>query len=98
MVLFSLGQHQADELLLVDVTVTIEVGITDHLVDLRLGEPLTEVSHDVTELGSGDQTAAIAIEDHEDITERLLSVGREFVGNPDGEGGRGGDEEGSCDA
>merc|ERR1711988_2029377 len=45
-----LGHHDLDELLVVDLAVTVNVGLADHLIDLLVGELLTEVGHDVTKL------------------------------------------------
>ena len=70
----SLGHHHADELLVVDVTVAIDVSLADHLVDLLVRELLTQVGHDVTQLGGGDETVAVAVEDLEGLNELLLSV------------------------
>ena len=63
----SFGHHHADELLVVDVTITIEIDLFDHLIDLLVGESLTEVGHDLTKLGSGDETVAIVIKDLEGL-------------------------------
>jgi hypothetical protein len=58
-----LGHHHLHELLVVDLAITIDIGLTDHLIDLLVGELLTQVGHDVTQLGGGDETISIAIED-----------------------------------
>ena len=58
-----LGHHHLDELLVVDLTITIDIGFTDHLIDFLIGQFLTEVGHDVTKFRGGDETIAITIED-----------------------------------
>ena len=70
----SLSHHHADELLVVNVTVTIDVSLTDHLIDLFVGQLLTKICHDVTQLGRRDQPVAITIEDFEGLDQLLLSV------------------------
>merc|ERR1712038_866278 len=70
----SLGHHHADELLVVNVTITVDIGLTDHLIDFLVGELLTEVGHDVTKLGSGYQTVTITIEDLEGLNQLFFCV------------------------
>ena len=38
-----LGHHDLDELLVVDLAVTVNVGLADHLIDLLVGELLAKV-------------------------------------------------------
>ena len=68
------GRHELDELLVVDLAVTVNVRLADHLIDLLVGELLTEVGHDVTKLSGGDETIAITIEDLEGLDQLLLSI------------------------
>ena len=70
-----LGHHHLDELLVIDLTVAINIGLADHFIDLLIGELLAQVGHDVTQLGGGDETVAIAIENLEGLDELLLGVG-----------------------
>eukprot|EP01084_Bolivina_argentea_P181929 314162_1 len=70
-----LGHHHLDELLVVDLAVTVDVGLADHLVDLLVGELLAEVRHDVAELSSGDETVAVLVENAESLLDLLLGVG-----------------------
>ena len=39
------------------MTITIDVSLTDHFVDLFVGQLLTQVGHNVTQLGGGDDAA-----------------------------------------
>merc|ERR1739841_105350 len=71
----SLGHHHSDELLVVDVTVSVDIGLSDHLIDLLVGELLSKVGHDVSQLSGGDETVAISIEDLEGLDELLFGVG-----------------------
>jgi len=66
--------HHLNELLVVDLTITIDISLTNHLIDLIIGELLAEVRHDVTELSSGDVTVAILVEDLESLLDFLLRV------------------------
>merc|ERR1719478_1408185 len=70
-----LGHHDLDELLVVDLAVTVNVGLADHLVDLLVGELLAEVGHDVAELSRRDEAVAVLVEDAEGLLELLLRVG-----------------------
>merc|ERR1711879_105825 len=63
MPLDSLCHHHADELLVVDVTITINISLSDHLIDFLVGEFLSKVGHNVTELSGRNETVAISIED-----------------------------------
>ncbi len=58
-----LGHHHLDEFFVVDLTVTVNIGFTDQLIDFVIGQLFTEVGHDVTQLSSGDETIAVTIED-----------------------------------
>jgi hypothetical protein len=59
----------------VNAAVTVLVGLPNHLVDLVIGQFLADRSHDVTELGGGDETVVIAVEDLECFPDLLLGVG-----------------------
>lgn len=59
----------------VDPAITILVRLADHLIDLVVSELLTNGSHDVTELGSGNEAVVVAIEHLECLTDLLLGVG-----------------------
>jgi len=45
-----LGHHHLDELLIIDLAITVRVGLTNHLVNLFICEFLTQVRHDVAQL------------------------------------------------
>merc|ERR1719181_1347302 len=69
-----LGHHDLDELLVVDLAVTVNVRLADHLVDLLVGELLAEVGHDVAKLSRRDEAVAVLVEDAEGLLELLLGV------------------------
>merc|ERR1719482_1117653 len=71
----SLSHHDLHELLVVDLAVTVNVGLADHLVDLLVGQLLAEVGHDVAQLSRRDEAVAILVEDAEGLLELLLGVG-----------------------
>ena len=56
------AHHHLDELLVVDLAVAVNIGLPDHLIDLLVRELLTEVSHDVSQLSSRDETVAVLVE------------------------------------
>merc|ERR1712190_33755 len=70
----SLGHHHFDELLIVDLPVTINVRFPNHPVDLLVRELLPEVRHDVAQLRRADEAIAVAVEDLESFDELLLCV------------------------
>merc|ERR1711924_206524 len=72
---YLLGHHDLDELLVVDLAVTVNIGLADHLVDLLVGQLLAEVGHDVAELSRGDEAVAVLVEHAEGLLELLLGVG-----------------------
>merc|ERR1719189_1223662 len=66
----SLGHHHLYELFIVDLSITVNVGLADHLINL-----LIKVGHDMTKLRSTDEAVAIAIEHLEGFDQFLLGVG-----------------------
>lgn len=49
--------------LTVDASVTVLVGLANHLVDFVVGELLTDRGHDVTQLGGRDEAVVVTVED-----------------------------------
>ena len=58
----------------VDLTVAVNVGFSDHLVDLLVGELLPEVGHDVAQLGRADEPVAVLVEHSECLSDLLLTT------------------------
>ena len=71
---FLVGHHHFDELLVVNLTISIDISLTDHLVDFLIGKLLTEVGHDMTELSSGNETVSVLVEDLESFLDLILRV------------------------
>ena len=71
----SLGHHHFHKLLIVDLAITINVSLTDHLVHLFIRELLTKVGHDVAQLSSTDEAIAIAIENLEGFNQLFFGIG-----------------------
>jgi len=67
------------------MTITIDISLSDHLIDLLIGELLSEVGHNVSKLSSGDKTVSISIEDLEGLDELLLSIGILHLSGHEGE-------------
>ena len=57
----SLGHHDFDELLIVDLSITIDVGLADHLINLLIGQLLPKICHDMAELSCRDETILILV-------------------------------------
>merc|ERR1712146_15172 len=70
-----LGHHDLDELLVVDLAVTVNVRLADHLIDLLVRQLLAKVGHDVAQLSSGNEAVAVLVED----TKASLSSSSESV-------------------
>ena len=60
--------------LTVDSTITILIGLADHLINLIIGQLLTNGGHDVAELGSRDEAIVIAVEDLESFSDFFLGI------------------------
>jgi hypothetical protein len=50
------------------LAVTVNIRLPDHLIHLLVGELLTEVSHHVSQLSSGDEAVAVLVEHLRDAT------------------------------
>lgn len=61
--------------LVIDLSVAVDVGLADHLVDLLVGELLAEVGHDVAQLSRRYEPVAVLVEHAERFTDFLLTVG-----------------------
>ena len=61
--------ERIEELCLADLTIIIDISLSDHLIDFLVGKRLSGIDHGVIErvieLSSGDKTVAIFIEDLE---------------------------------
>merc|ERR1712146_661042 len=68
----SLSHHHLHELFVVDLAVTVHVGLSNHLVNLLVRELLPEVGHHVAQLGGADEAVAVAVEDLERLDQLLL--------------------------
>jgi len=67
--------HELDELVVVDTSIAVLVGLADHLVNLIIAQLLADRGHDVAQLSGGDETVVITVEDLEGLTDLLLGVG-----------------------
>jgi hypothetical protein len=56
------------------VAVTIDIGLTDHLIHLLVGQLFAEVGHDVSQFGCGNESVSVSIEDLEGLNELLFCV------------------------
>ncbi|KAF5215955.1 hypothetical protein ECC02_011319 [Trypanosoma cruzi] len=70
----SLAHHHLDELLVVDLTIAVHVGLADHFVHLLVRQLLAEVRHDVAQLGGGDEAVAVLVKHAERLLDLLLRV------------------------
>ncbi len=49
--------------LTVNTAIAILISLADHLINFVIGKLLTNGSHDVSQLGSGDEAVVVAVED-----------------------------------
>jgi len=59
----------------IDLTVTIDISLTDHLVDLLVCEFLAQICHHVTQLGRRDEAVAVLVEHSEGFPDLLFAIG-----------------------
>lgn len=59
---------------IVDLAISVNVSLSDHLVHLLIRQLLPEVRHHVTQLGGRDETVSVLVEDAEGLTDLLLGV------------------------
>ena len=71
----SLRSHHGDELLVIDLTVPVNIGLPDHLVHFLVSQLLPKVGHDVPQLGSGDESVTVLVEHSESLADFFLAVG-----------------------
>ena len=79
------GHHHLDELLVIDLAIAVNVCLTDHLVNLLVGQFLAEVGHYVPQLGSRNETVAVLVENLEGLEDLLLGVGVFHLARHEGE-------------
>lgn len=70
----SSGHHHPHEFFVVDVSIAIDVSLSDHLVNLLISQLLSQIGHDVSELSSRDQSITITIKHLKCFDELLLSI------------------------
>ena len=70
----SLGHHDFDKLLIVDLPVTVNICLANHLVNLLVGQLLAEIGHHMAELCSRDETVLILVKHAEGLLQLLLRI------------------------
>merc|ERR550514_2496951 len=70
----SLGHHHLDELLVVDLSVTINICLPDHFINFLIRELFSEVGHHMPQLRSADEPVAVPVKYLESLDELFLSV------------------------
>lgn len=59
---------------IVDLSVSIDVGLPDHLIDLLVGQLLSQIGHDVSEFCRRDEPVSVLVEDPEGLPNLLLGI------------------------
>merc|ERR1711976_381614 len=70
----STALHDAEELVLVDLAITITVGLVNHLLELLIGHVLAELLCDTLEVLEGDLASLIVVEETEHLDDLLAGV------------------------
>merc|ERR1719265_692796 len=70
----SLGHHHLDELLVIDLPISVNVSLPDHFIDLLVSQLLTKICHHMPQLRSTDESIAIAVENFESFDQLLFCV------------------------
>merc|ERR1719174_3311167 len=66
--------HDPEELLLVDLAVTITVGFVDHLLELLVSHPLTKLLCDALEILERDLAGLVIVEQAEGLEDLVLRI------------------------
>jgi len=66
--------HDAEELVLVDLAITIAVSLVNHLLELLVGHVLTELLGDTLQILEGDLASLVVIEEAEHLHDLLAGV------------------------
>ena len=56
------------------MTIPVQIRLSDHLIDLIVGELLSEIGHNVSQLGGRDESVAVPVEHLESLDQFLLGV------------------------
>jgi len=70
-----LARHHCYKLFVVHLAITVDIGFSDHLIDLLVGELLSQIGHDVTQLGRRNETVAVFVEHTECLADLFFRVG-----------------------
>lgn len=71
----STSHHHADEFVIVDVSISVDVGLPDHLVHFLLRQLLPQVRHHVPQLRRRNQPVSVPVENLESLDQLLFSIG-----------------------
>ena len=71
----SSGHHHSNELLVVNVAVSVDICLPNHLINFFVGEFFAQVGHDVSKFGGGNEAVSVSIEYFEGFDELLFSIG-----------------------
>ena len=74
MVIPFVGNNKDRLTLVVDLSISVDISLADHFVDLFIGQLLTQVCHNVSEFGGRDEAVAILIEDPESFSDLLFRI------------------------
>merc|ERR1712066_33299 len=66
--------HDAQELLFVDLPISVSVGFVDHLLQLLVGHPLAEFLCDPLQILEGDLACLVVIEETEGLQDLVFGI------------------------
>jgi len=70
----SLRSHHRNEFFVIDLAVTVDISLADHLVHFLVGQLLAQIGHHVAKFSGADETIAVLVEHPERLADLLLLV------------------------
>ena len=67
--------HHSDEFFVVDVSVSIDVGLSDHFINLFVSQLFSQICHHVAQFSGRDESVSISVKHLECFNEFFFSVG-----------------------
>ncbi|RNA30885.1 hypothetical protein BpHYR1_035773 [Brachionus plicatilis] len=67
-------KQQSDITFVVNLTVSVDISLTDHFIHFFISELFAQIGHDVTQLGGRNEAVAIFVKDAESLADLFLGV------------------------
>ncbi|KAL9273285.1 hypothetical protein AKJ16_DCAP09418 [Drosera capensis] len=70
----SLCHHHLGKLLVIDLSITIDIGLTNHFINFFISQLLAQIRHHVPQFSSRDETILVLVKNPESFLELLFGV------------------------